>query len=188
MRVITGTARGRKLKEPKGNAIRPTTDLVKEAVFNIVQFDIEGRTVLDLFAGSGNLLKVDADLRKALTADEYGTLGVGLGGSTISSDAQGYAHFDGKAMSVMPYVGLGLGRAIGDGRVKVTFDLGAAVDGGIKLQSYNYVRNTLSSTNPVETVQITSSTLSNKDKGWVDKIGKIPVFPMLKFGIYVRLF
>ena len=55
MRVITGTARGRKLKEPKGNAIRPTTDLVKEAVFNIVQFDIEGRTVLDLFAGTGQL-------------------------------------------------------------------------------------------------------------------------------------
>jgi len=55
MRVITGTARGRKLKEPKGNAIRPTTDLVKEAIFNIVQFDIEGRAVLDLFAGTGQL-------------------------------------------------------------------------------------------------------------------------------------
>ena len=55
MRVITGTARGRKLLEPEGMAIRPTTDMVKEALFNIVQFDIEGRRVLDLFAGTGQL-------------------------------------------------------------------------------------------------------------------------------------
>ena len=48
MRVITGTARGRKLREPSGMDIRPTTDVVKEAVFNIIQFDIEGRRVLDL--------------------------------------------------------------------------------------------------------------------------------------------
>lgn len=55
MRVITGTARGRKLREPQGMDIRPTTDMVKEAVFNIVQFDVEGRKVLDLFAGTGQL-------------------------------------------------------------------------------------------------------------------------------------
>ena len=53
MRIISGTARGRKLKEPVGNSIRPTSDKVKESVFNIIQFDIEGRRVLDLFAGSG---------------------------------------------------------------------------------------------------------------------------------------
>ena len=55
MRVITGSARGRKLKTPSDYDIRPTTDVVKEAVFNIVQFDIEGRRVLDLFAGTGQL-------------------------------------------------------------------------------------------------------------------------------------
>lgn len=55
MRVITGTARGRRLLEPEGMDIRPTTDMVKEAMFNIVQFDIEGRRVLDLFAGTGQL-------------------------------------------------------------------------------------------------------------------------------------
>ena len=55
MRVITGTARGRKLLEPSGMEVRPTTDMVKEAMFNIVQFDIEGRRVLDLFAGTGQL-------------------------------------------------------------------------------------------------------------------------------------
>jgi len=55
MRVITGKARGRKLKTPENYDIRPTTDNVKESVFNIIQFDIEGRRVLDLFAGTGQL-------------------------------------------------------------------------------------------------------------------------------------
>lgn len=55
MRVITGSARGRKLKEFPGMDIRPTTDKVKEAIFNIVQFDVEGRRVLDLFGGTGQL-------------------------------------------------------------------------------------------------------------------------------------
>lgn len=55
MRVITGSARGRKLKTPQGLDTRPTTDKVKESVFNIIQFDIEGRKVLDLFAGSGQM-------------------------------------------------------------------------------------------------------------------------------------
>ena len=55
MRVITGSARGRRLKTPENYDIRPTTDNVKESVFNIIQFDIEGRRVLDLFAGTGQL-------------------------------------------------------------------------------------------------------------------------------------
>ena len=55
MRVITGSARGRRLKELEGYETRPTTDRVKEGIFNIIQFDIEGRNVLDLFAGTGQL-------------------------------------------------------------------------------------------------------------------------------------
>lgn len=55
MRVITGSARGAKLKTLEGLATRPTSDRVKEAIFNILQFDLEGRRILDLFAGSGQL-------------------------------------------------------------------------------------------------------------------------------------
>ena len=55
MRVITGTARGRKLVEPRDLSVRPTTDMVKEAIFSVVQFDVPGRRVLDLFAGTGQL-------------------------------------------------------------------------------------------------------------------------------------
>lgn len=55
MRVISGTARGRRLKELQGMDTRPTTDKVKESLFNIIQFDIEGRKILDLFGGTGQL-------------------------------------------------------------------------------------------------------------------------------------
>ena len=55
MRVITGTARGCRLLELEGLETRPTTDRVKEGVFSALQFDIEGRRVLDLFAGTGQM-------------------------------------------------------------------------------------------------------------------------------------
>ena len=55
VRVITGTARGKRLRELPGLDTRPTTDRVKEGLFNIIQFDVEGRRVLDLFAGTGQL-------------------------------------------------------------------------------------------------------------------------------------
>ena len=62
MRIITGTAKGTKLKAPKGLDVRPTADRVKESVFNILSnlkmtdgHPILGAKVLDLFAGTGNL-------------------------------------------------------------------------------------------------------------------------------------
>ena len=55
MRVITGSARGVRLKTPEGLHTRPTTERVKEALFSAIQFEIEGRSVLDLFSGSGQL-------------------------------------------------------------------------------------------------------------------------------------
>lgn len=55
VRIITGSRRGKKLKTLAGNAVRPTPDRVKESLFNILQFNIEGRAFLDLFAGSGQI-------------------------------------------------------------------------------------------------------------------------------------
>lgn len=55
MRVITGKARGVQLKTPEGMLTRPTTDRVKEALFSIINFDIPGAKVLDLFGGTGQL-------------------------------------------------------------------------------------------------------------------------------------
>lgn len=67
MRVITGTARGRKLETLNGDDVRPTTDRVKEAVFSIIQFQVQGRVFLDMFAGSGQM-GIEALSRGAGTA------------------------------------------------------------------------------------------------------------------------
>ena len=55
MRVISGSARGVRLKTPTGQSTRPTADRVKEAMFSIIQFELPGAKVLDLFGGTGQL-------------------------------------------------------------------------------------------------------------------------------------
>src|SRR5207253_10559612 len=55
IRIIAGEFKGRRLKTPAGDAVRPTGDRVREAAFSILQRSIRGARVLDLFAGSGAL-------------------------------------------------------------------------------------------------------------------------------------
>ena len=55
MRIISGTARGIKLDTLQGNSTRPTIDRVKEAIYSSIHFLVEGSSVLDLFAGSGQM-------------------------------------------------------------------------------------------------------------------------------------
>jgi 16S rRNA (guanine966-N2)-methyltransferase len=55
LRVIAGTAKGRKLKRVPGSGTRPIADRVKEALFNILGADVEGAAILDLFAGTGGV-------------------------------------------------------------------------------------------------------------------------------------
>ena len=101
MRVITGSARGRRLKTPENYDIRPTADSVKEAVFNILQFDVEGRRVLDLFAGTGQLgiealsrgaasaVFVDRD-RAAVQIVKENLKTCGLSGTVLCTDSLSY--------------------------------------------------------------------------------------------------
>lgn len=67
MRVIAGKAKGMQLKTPDGMLTRPTTDRVKESLFSIIQFDIPGARVLDLFGGTGQL-GIEAMSRGAISA------------------------------------------------------------------------------------------------------------------------
>ena len=67
MRVISGTARGIRLKTPEGLKTRPTSDRVKEAIFSVIQFEVEGSRFLDLFAGSGQM-GIEALSRGAVSA------------------------------------------------------------------------------------------------------------------------
>ncbi len=68
MRVIAGTAKGRKLVTPEGMNTRPTTDMLKEALFGMIQFDVPGAEFLDLFAGSGGV-GIEALSRGAVSLD-----------------------------------------------------------------------------------------------------------------------
>ena len=67
MRIVGGKAKGRRLLSAKGLKTRPTSDKVKESIFNILRLDFEGKEVLDLFAGTGNL-GIEALSRGAMSA------------------------------------------------------------------------------------------------------------------------
>lgn len=71
MRIITGQARGKRLITLEGRDVRPTGERVKESLFNILQFSLEGRRFLDLFAGSGQvgLEAVSRGARQAVLVD-----------------------------------------------------------------------------------------------------------------------
>ena len=72
MRIISGKARGTKLYTLEGTNTRPTLDRVKESIYNIIQHEIEGATVLDLFAGSGaiGLECLSRGAKKAILCDK----------------------------------------------------------------------------------------------------------------------
>ncbi len=72
MRIITGIAKGIPLSTLEGEATRPTAERTKEAVFSMLGFDIEGREVLDLFSGSGQLAleALSRGAKKAVLVDK----------------------------------------------------------------------------------------------------------------------
>lgn len=145
------------------------------------------------YIGPGKFLHADADFSKALSPSEYATLGITYGQGadkiSISTDSKGFVHADVMAGIVRPYVGLGFGRAIKPGsRVRVSFDMGVLITGGIKLQSYNYLRNEKGDPAVITSRQLVDSDGKQVDDGWVDKICGIPVLPMMKLNVFVRLF
>jgi 16S rRNA (guanine966-N2)-methyltransferase len=101
MRIVAGTARGRRLKAPRGLETRPMMDRAKEAVFSALGDAVVGAVVLDLYAGSGSL-GLEALSRGAATATfvEWGrearaalaenVRGVGLGGEVVAAKVEEY--------------------------------------------------------------------------------------------------
>ena len=103
MRIISGSARGRRLITPVGMEIRPTTDKVKEALFSILHFDLPGKHVLDLFAGTGQLglealsrgaadvVFTDSSKKAvALIKQNVGLTGFGAQSTVLQTDAFSY--------------------------------------------------------------------------------------------------
>jgi len=108
MRVIAGQYRGRTLIAPKGDIARPTTDRVKEAMFGVLQFQIEGQRVLDAFAGSG-ALGIEALSRGAAHVDfierDPLCLKALADNMQMVEDASRYRILKGDAPSVLPSLG-----------------------------------------------------------------------------------
>ncbi len=100
MRIITGEARGKRLITLEGEATRPTGERVKEALFSMIQFDIEGRRVLDLFGGSGQLA-LEAVSRGAVSAVILDASAEAV--SVIKQNAKTTGLFDRCRISAMEY-------------------------------------------------------------------------------------
>ena len=146
------------------------------------------RFVAGAFFGSGKLIDVNADLRSVLEPKDYKT-GFGYNGISISTDGDGFAHMDASVLKVLPYLGLGFGRPLNlQKRVGFSFELGVVYTGGVKVTAYDY-----SNPHKVQTSVVTSKNLVDDngkqlDNGLIDKVSGIPVLPMMKLGVYVRVF
>lgn len=146
------------------------------------------RFVAGAFIGNGKLVGGEANLSKAIPPEDYKT-GFGYNGVSVSTDGEGIVHMDATVLKVLPYLGLGFGRALDPKkRVGFSFELGAVYTGGIKFLVSDY-----SNPSKVETSVVTSQSLVDDngkqlDDGIIDKISGFPVLPMMKLGVYVRLF
>jgi opacity protein-like surface antigen len=145
------------------------------------------------YIGAGKIFHASADLSKAISPSEYATMAITYGEGadklSISTDQKGFINADIKTGGFTPYVGIGFGRAIKpDSRVRVTFDMGVLITGGIKLQSYSYLRNEKGDPAVITSKYLVDNDGRQLDDGWVDKICAFPVYPMMKLNIFVRLF
>lgn len=108
MRVIAGVYKGRRLDCPKGDAVRPTTDKVKEAMFGAIQFEIRGAKVLDAFAGSG-ALGIEALSRGAAHVDfveKNNACLKALEQNLTATGAKNHRIYRGDVIKLMPSLGL----------------------------------------------------------------------------------
>ena len=115
MRIITVRARGARLKAPKGMAVtRPTSDRVKESLYSILGTMVEGRTVLDVFAGTGSLGL------EALSRGASHAVFLDAATADVLRENIAHCHFDGEADVLSGDAFAHLARLVRQGR---TFDL-----------------------------------------------------------------
>lgn len=120
-----------------------------------------------------------------LDEEDWGSAGIVLGNTMVTSDDKGEVRAELKVWPVRPYVGFGYGTPVkADKRVGFNVELGTCFTGGYKA----YVTGKDLNTGDSGMVRVTSEGLNNEDKGLVDKMGKFPILPMFKAGIFVRLF
>ncbi|MBR1851996.1 MAG: hypothetical protein IJ794_02290 [Lachnospiraceae bacterium] len=148
--------------------------------------------------GSNSFVDIVADIRGALTSDEYGTAYIELEDTRdpsktarVSTDEKGFLNVSFRPkQEIRPYVGIGWGRGANlKRRVSVSFEIGALYVKGLGIEVYDYDKNahyiTSGMTDGKDTVE---NPLSGRHMHIIDDLGKFPVLPMMKFGINVRLF
>ena len=146
------------------------------------------RFVAGAFFGSGKLVGGSMDFSKAIPQDYY-QMGIGMNGISFSTDKDGIAYADAAVMKVLPYLGLGFGRGLDPKkRVTFSFELGVVYSGGIKPTLYDYSDPTTVQTSVISSKDLVMDDGKQLDKGIIDKVSGIPVLPMMKLGLYVRLF
>ena len=146
------------------------------------------RFVVGAFFGSGKLIAASMDLSHSIPAEYYNT-GIGINGISLSTDEKGIAYADATVMKVLPYLGLGFGRCLDpQKRVAFSFELGVVYSGGIKPTLYDYSDPTQVQASVVKSENLVDNEGKQLDNGIINKVSGIPVFPMMKLGLYVRLF
>jgi hypothetical protein len=139
------------------------------------------------FVNNGKLFSVAADLSKVLDPEDWGTVAVG----GVSTDKNGIGYVDIKHWNVMPYVGLGFGRALNPEKTfNFVFDMGVMVWGRPEIQSRKYT--VTSNYEQYETAVITAEKMGLKEGEPVAKlmnlVSQVPVCPYIRFGFYFKLF
>ena len=146
------------------------------------------RIVAGAFIGSGKLVGASLDASKVISPEDYKT-GIGMHGVSVSTDGNGIIYADAMVMKVLPYLGLGFGRGLNPKkRVAVSFELGAIYTGGIKPTVYDYSNPAKVQASVVSSKNLVMDDGKQLDNGVIDKISRIPVLPMMKLGVYFRLF
>ena len=137
-----------------------------------------------MFAGSRKVLTAQ-NRKPFLDEEDWGSAGIVVGNTMVTTDDKGIVRANLNVWPVRPYVGLGVGNAIqADKRVGFNFELGTCFTGGYKAMVTGKNLDTLEE----GTIQVRSTDVDNEDKGILDKMAKFPILPILKFGLYVRLF
>ena len=146
------------------------------------------RFVAGAYVGSGKIVAGTADFRSVLEPGDYRT-GVGYNDINFSTDDKGYLYVDVAGLKALPYLGIGLGRPLNpEKRVTFSFELGAFYTGGTKVQTYDYSFNPKGEVSVITGKNLNGDDGKPFDNGYVGKLSSIPVLPMLRLSLYVRLF
>ena len=146
------------------------------------------------FINNGKFVSVAADASKVLDKADWGTLAIGPDGGSfkVSTDGNGVINMDVKTWAVMPYIGLGFGRALNPEKTfNFVFDMGLFVWGSPTVQSYDYTDHYFNESKPVKTVVLDGASMKSvtaQGAEILDLVSSIPVCPYMRFGFYFKLF